>query len=102
MDSAATQHNVRVLGVNDDSLRPGMAIPARLTSRSIGLVYAGDRSGATLRCAIAMAAVLLCGVGMAWASGAARLATRTAKTTVWSLSLAGPLLLTVGLVIAAW
>lgn len=96
-DQSQTVNRVRVLGVDDRDLKPGATVPVRLASSSARLVYGGDSGGANLRWAIGLVLVLLCALGIAWATGAARLATRRAKTGAWLLSFAGPLLLTAGL-----
>jgi hypothetical protein len=46
--------------------------------------------------------LLLCGFGIAWATGASRLPRRAARATAWSISLLAPMLLLIGLMAATY
>jgi hypothetical protein len=63
--------------------------------------YAGDRSSLYLRWIPGLVVVLLCGLGIAWGTGVSRLPRRRRMLAV-AASVAGPLLLAVGLFVAAW
>lgn len=94
---------VALLGVPGHQRRPGTALPARMVDRDSRQAYVGE-DGLVLhvRWATGLALVLLCGAGIAWASGAARLENRRARRRAILISLAGPLLLALGFLAAAW
>jgi hypothetical protein len=51
---------------------------------------------------VGIALVLLCGLGIGWATGAGRLGTRRARLIGYVISLAGPLLFVVGALAVTW
>jgi hypothetical protein len=80
----------------------GAQVTATMVSARGRLAYAGSTRALYLRLALGLALVVLCGFGIAFATGAARLPGRGARTGAYSLSLAAPLLLAAGIVAAAW
>jgi hypothetical protein len=94
---------VTLLGVGGEARRSGTAVPARMADRDSPQAYVGDdRLALHLRWIVGLLLVLACGAGIAWATGATRLADRRARRRAVLGSLAGPLLLTVGFLVAAW
>ena len=65
--------------------------------------YAGPVSGLHLRWQLGLAAVLVCGVLIGLATGVGRLRTagRGGRFVLWAVSLAGPLALFAGMLVAA-
>ena len=49
-----------------------------------------------------VALVVLCGLGIAWATGAGRLETPRARLTAYAMSVGGPLVLAAGVLAVAW
>jgi hypothetical protein len=94
---------VALLGVADGQQRVGAAVSARMVDRDSRQAYVGDDHLALhLRWTIGLTLVLLCGAGIAWASGANRLADKRARRRAVLGSLAGPLLLTLGFLAASY
>ncbi|HEU5108765.1 MAG TPA: hypothetical protein VFT95_09430 [Micromonosporaceae bacterium] len=94
---------VALLGVDDGQRRVGGTVDARMVDRDSRRAYVGDDHLALhLRWAIGLTLVLLCGGGIAWATGANRLADRGSRRRAVLGSMVGPLLLTVGFLAAAW
>jgi hypothetical protein len=79
----------------------GRQVPARMVSARGWQAYAGDRAGLYLRWVPGLLLVLLCGVGIALGTGAARLPGRGRALAVLAC-IAGPILLAAGLFAAAW
>ena len=77
----------------------GGKVPARMVSATASAAYTG---GLAPRWVPSLLAVLLCGFGIAWLTGAYRLPDRRARLVALALSLAGPLLLTAGMLAATW
>lgn len=90
---------VTLLGLGKVST--GQRVVARMVSARGWQAYAGDRAGLYLRWIPGLAVVLLCGIGIAWGTGATRLPGRR-RILVVLASVAGPVLLAVGLFAAAW
>jgi hypothetical protein len=94
---------VALLGLTDAEGKTGAAVSARMVDRDSRQAYVGDDHLALhLRWTVGLLLVLLCGAGIAWASGATRLEDRRARRRAVLGSLAGPLLLTVGFLAATW
>jgi hypothetical protein len=93
----ATRVNLLGLG----KVTTGQQVTARMVSRGGWQAYAGDGAGLYLRWIPGLVAVLLCGFGIAWGTGAARLPGRRRPVAVLA-SVAGPILLAAGLFAAAW
>jgi len=79
----------------------GQQVAARMVSPRGWQAYAGDRSSLYLRWVPGLVAVVLCGLGIAWGTGASRLPRRRRMFALLA-SIAGPLLLAAGLFVAAW
>jgi hypothetical protein len=89
---------VTLLGVGKVST--GQQVAARMVSQRGWQAYAGDPASLYLRWIPGLGAVLLCGIGIAWGTGAARLPGRRRILAVLA-SVAGPVLLAAGLFAAA-
>jgi hypothetical protein len=102
-DFVATGHrySVRHVTVFGAPARPHTTHAARMVSRTSGKAYLGDRAGLTLRWAVPLALVLLCGLLIALATGAWRLPGRDRATAV-SISLFAPLVIAAGILAVAW
>lgn len=79
----------------------GQQVAARMVSPRGWQAYGGDPAGLYLRWIPGLVVVLLCGLGIAWGTGAARLPGRRRMVAVLA-SVAGPVLLAAGLFAAAW
>jgi hypothetical protein len=98
-----TVADVAVLGVPSGSRAEGTRLPARMVDRSAGRAHASFGGlGLHLRWSLGLTLVFLCGLGIAWATGATRLETRRNRTQAILISLGCPLTLTLGFLIAAW
>ncbi|HYN95229.1 MAG TPA: hypothetical protein VES42_15385 [Pilimelia sp.] len=94
---------VALVGAPEADRRPGSAVAARMVGADSRQAYASaDGPTLHLRWGLGLLLVLLCGAGIAWATGAGRLACRRARRQALIGSLAGPLLLAVGFLAAAW
>jgi hypothetical protein len=96
-DGSFLAERVALLGTGP--LPPGTTVPARMVSATGTAAYAGS---ALPRWVPDLLGVLLCGLGIAWLTGAYRLPGVRARLAALALSLAGPILLTVGLLAATW
>jgi hypothetical protein len=76
----------------------GAKIPARMVSATGSAAYTGP---VTSRWVPSLVVVLLCGLCIAWLTGGYRLPGR-ARWAVLALSLAGPLLITAGMLVVTW
>lgn len=101
-DGAYTVPDVAVRGARPHGLGAEGSVPARMVSPRGDRAYAVDTTGLNLRWAVGLVLVLLCGLGTAWATGAARLADRGARRRAVLACLAAPLLLAAGFLTAAW
>ena len=102
-DGRFTAQPVTLLGVAEHERHEGAAITARMVRQDSRQAYVGDDSLTLhLRWGLGLLLVLLCGVGIAWATGATRLETRRARRLAVLTSVAGPLLLAAGFVAATW
>jgi hypothetical protein len=99
---AYTIENVDLLGVQRGRLAPGASIAAQMVSPHSSRAYAADRIGLNLRWAIGLGLVVLCGAGIAWATGAARLDDRRSRRQAMLMCLGAPLLLALGFLAATW
>jgi hypothetical protein len=88
VDGELSRVAVPILG---DAPDPGRSVPARMTSTRGDRVYVG--SGGGEQAAVGIALLMLCGFGIAWATGGMRLIGRRARTAAVAVSLTGPLLL---------
>jgi hypothetical protein len=77
----------------------GQKVPARMVGATGSAAYAGS---VRVRLGLGLLGVLLCGFGIAWLTGAYRLGSRRARRWALLLSLAGPGLVTAGMLAATW
>jgi hypothetical protein len=96
-DGGFVAEKVTLLGTGP--LQPGTTVPARMVSATGTAAYADSPLP---RWIPDLLAVLLCGFGIAWLTGAYRLPGTRARVAALVLSLAGPILLTGGLLAATW
>jgi len=88
---------VTLLGTGQ--LSAGARVPARMVSATGTAAYVGT---AAPRWVPSLLGVLLCGFGIAWLTGGYRLPGRRARLVALVLSLAGPLLITAGMLAVTW
>ncbi|GAA4205372.1 hypothetical protein [Actinocatenispora rupis] len=103
-DFAAGGDRYRVRGVpvsGGDAAPVGVRRPARMVSQTGRQAYVGDSLGLLLRWAVPLALVLVLGLLIALATGAWRLRGRQ-RAVACTLSMLGPLVITAGLLAAAW
>jgi hypothetical protein len=93
-----TLGKVTLLGT--DAGRAGTTLPARMVSTHSSAAYPGTRNALYLRWVPGLGMVLLCGLGLAWTTGAFRIPGRRARLI--GLCLAAPLILTAGIFAASW
>src|SRR5690606_24057265 len=93
--------DVTLRGAGDALATEGAQVPARMLSASHERAYAASPAGLHLRWAAALALVVVCGLAIAWVSGATRLDDRRSRRRAVLLSVAAPLLLTLGFLTAA-
>ncbi len=94
---------VRLLGVEGQARQPGAVTPARMVSPDSRQAYVGGTGPLLqLRWLLGFALVLLCGYAIAGVTGARRLDTARARRGAVLLSLAGPLVLLAGFLVAAY
>jgi hypothetical protein len=77
--------------------RPGATGTASMVSARGRIAYAGDSGGLNLRWLIGFGAIILSGLGIAWITGAARLADRRARLGACLASVGAPILLLLGM-----
>ncbi|MEV0428007.1 hypothetical protein [Micromonospora sp. NPDC050495] len=95
-------HGVRVSGVPAERSATGSALPARMTGPDGGTAYADTGAGRHLRWLLGLLLVLACAAGIARWTGATRLPDRRQRRWAVGAALAGPVLMTVGFLAAAW
>jgi hypothetical protein len=94
---------VTLLGVSGEGRAVGAISPARMVSPGSDQAYTASAGALMhLRWALGFLLVLLCGYGIAEATGARRLRTRPARRRAWIGGFAGPLLLLAGFLVAAY
>lgn len=93
---------VTLLGPAADQARTGQKLAAVVVSPRSSLAYAGDRTDLVVRWVPGLVLLLLCGFGIAWATGALRLSGRRAKVVALIGSFGGPALLLIGMLAVAW
>ncbi|GGM25518.1 hypothetical protein GCM10011608_08000 [Micromonospora sonchi] len=101
-DGTFRSHGVRVSGVPAHRTAAGGSLPARVTGPDGGIAYVDRGFGVHLRWLLGLLAVLGCGVGIARWTGATRLPEPRARRWAVIASLAGPLMITIGFLAAAW
>jgi hypothetical protein len=94
---------VTLLGVASSQRSPGTVAPARMLNRTSGRAYVGESGPLVhLRWVLGFVLVLLCGLGIAALTGSRQLETVRARRAALALSFAGPLLLLLGFLAAAY
>ncbi|HEX6686519.1 MAG TPA: hypothetical protein VF062_27355 [Candidatus Limnocylindrales bacterium] len=97
-DFAVTR--ISLLGVTEASTAPGQQIAAEMVNARSHRAYAGGSF--VLRWLPGLALVLLCGLGIALAAGVRRFADRRERRAALAVSLAAPVLVTIGFLAAAF
>jgi hypothetical protein len=92
----------RVVLLGLGQVRNGQRVAAHMVSAHGWQAYAGDRASLYLRWISGLTLVLLCGAGIAWATGAARVSGRRRRILLVLASVAAPVLLAAGLFAAAF
>ncbi|MET8119293.1 hypothetical protein [Micromonospora sp. NPDC005291] len=95
-------HGVRVSGVPAGGDAPGTALPARMTGPDGATAYADTGVGRHLRWLPGLLVVLGCTAGIVRWTGSARLPGRRHRRWAVAAAIAGPVLITVGFLTAAW
>ncbi|WP_234585466.1 hypothetical protein [Micromonospora sp. MH99] len=101
-DGRFLAHGVRVSGVPAGGGTPGAALRARMTGPDSSTAYADTGAGRHLRWLPGLLAVLGCAAGIVRWTGSARLPGRRHRRWAVAAALAGPALITVGFLAAAW
>jgi hypothetical protein len=93
---------VTLLGPASTHASAGQKLDARMVSRGSSLAYAGNGTDLLLHWIPGVVLLILCGFGIAWATGALRLAGRRARSLALLGSFGGPILLLAGMLAYAW
>jgi hypothetical protein len=101
-DGSFAVERVTLLGVEKSGRNAGAVAPARMVSPDSRQAYVGVGPLVHLRWVLGFLLVLLCGYGIAGLTGARRLETARARRAAVLTSLAGPILLLVGFLAAAF
>ncbi|MFI1991269.1 hypothetical protein [Actinoplanes sp. NPDC020271] len=102
-DGSVTVRRVRLLGITGTAREPGAVTAARMVSPAGSQAYATPAGPLLhLRWALGFLMVLICGYGIAGATGARRLESARARRGALLGSVAGPVLLLIGFLIAAY
>jgi hypothetical protein len=102
-DGSFSIERVTLLGVEAASRNTGAVVPARMVSPDSRQAYVGDTGLMLhLRWTLGFVLVLLCGYGIAGMTGARRLETARTRRNAVLISLAGPVLLLLGFLAAAY
>jgi hypothetical protein len=101
-DGRFTAYGVRVSGVSAERTATGTALPAAMTGAEDDTAYADTGAGRHLRWLLGLLLVVACAGGIVRCTGAARLPDRRGRRWAVGMALAGPLLLTLGFLAAAW
>ncbi|TDC72471.1 hypothetical protein E1193_27660 [Micromonospora sp. KC606] len=95
-------HGVRVSGVPEARGTIGTALPARMTGADDDTAYVDTGVGRHLRWLLGLLVVAGCGAGITRATGASRLADPRHRRWATAAAWAGPALITLGFLVAAW
>lgn len=101
-DGSLTARKVSLVAAGEDARRVGATVPAAMVSAKGRIAYAGPPEGLYLRWALGLGLVVLCGFGIAWATGAYRLVQRRHRIGALATSVVAPLLLFAGMLAATW
>jgi hypothetical protein len=98
-----TAEEVTLLGAQPDREKvEGAEVPARMVRPGDRVAYAGSTDRLHLRWGAGLGLILVCGMLITWITGARRLLGRQARIGAVLLSFAGPVLLFVGMLAAAF
>jgi hypothetical protein len=95
-----TATRVALAGLPVAARQPGARFPAEMASARGRVAYAGRAHDP--RWALGFGLIVLCGLAIAWATGAGRLPGTRARLAAYAVSFAGPLLLLAGALAATW
>ncbi|MFC5923710.1 hypothetical protein ACFQGL_10190 [Micromonospora vulcania] len=101
-DGRFLAYGVRVSGVPAGQDAPGTVLPARMTGPNGGTAYADTGASRHLRWLPSLLVVLGCAAGIVRWTGSTRLAGRRNRRWAVFVALAGPALITLGFLAAAW
>lgn len=101
-DGIVVATRATLVGARGHQLEPASTMTARMVGANGRIAYVGTDEGLRARGAVGLVALLLCGVLLAWLSGAGRLPTRANRTVAYLISMVGPLLLFAGMCAATW
>ncbi|WP_327042615.1 hypothetical protein OG400_10195 [Micromonospora ureilytica] len=101
-DGRFIAHGVRVSGVPVEGSATGTSLPARMTGPDSGTAYADVGVGRHLLWLPGLLVVLGCTAGIVRWTGSARLPGRRHRRWAVAAAIAGPTLITVGFLAAAW
>jgi hypothetical protein len=93
---------VTLLGPASANASAGAKLDAQMVSRGSNLAYAGNSTDLLLHWIPGVVLLILCGFGIAWATGALRLAGRRTRSLALLGSFGGPILLFAGMLAYAW
>ncbi|WP_433214520.1 hypothetical protein ACQP00_04100 [Dactylosporangium sp. CS-047395] len=88
----------RLMGLDEP---PGATVAAEMVPGG-RIAYAGNPTGLRVRWAAGLGLIVLCGVLLAWLTGAWRFARLRDRLTAWTLTAAAPLVLSAAIVAAAY
>ncbi|MEH0938643.1 hypothetical protein, partial [Micromonospora psammae] len=101
-DGRFLAHGVRVSGVPGERRATGTTLPARMTGPDADTAYVDNGVARHLRWLLGLLVVVGCGAGIVRWTGALRLADRRHRRWAVAGASAGPLLITLGFLVAAW
>ncbi|SCE81104.1 hypothetical protein GA0070607_1861 [Micromonospora coriariae] len=101
-DGRFLAHGVRVGGVPAGRDVPGTVLPARMAGPDGGTAYVDSGAARHLRWLPGLLVVLGCAAGIARWTGATRLPGRRNRRWAVAVAVAGPVLITLGFLAAAW
>jgi hypothetical protein len=101
--SRSTVQGVTVLGARSDTEKaPGAKLSALMVDSDGRIAYAGSTDGLHVRWSAGLGLTMVCGMLIAWVTGARRLTGRRARSGAVLLCFAGPLLLFLGMLAATF
>ncbi len=80
---------------------PGAVLDARMRDGG-RIAYAGNPSGLRVRWTVGLALILLCGAALCWATGAGRLGRLRTRLAAYAVTVAAPLILGLGVLVASY
>ncbi|TCB99980.1 hypothetical protein E0H26_04060 [Micromonospora zingiberis] len=101
-DERFRTHGVRVSGVPERRATSGAVLPARVTGPDADTAYADRGVGAHLRWLLGLLALLGCAAGIVRWTGATRLPDPNTRRWAVAAGFAGPLVIALGFLVAAW